>query len=142
MSQTSRSRIRAEGSTQRQVMTEIPRQTRRSDTSSGYTRSSGRHAAVVEKLEIAVSVLLEDAEEAKSRLGAFPGVLELAVSRFLGDRARREHRRGVISSTRRGHFMDSRDRGRSTRDERELASKEYVKARQVERDLEYLNRGA
>ncbi len=110
--------------------------------SSGYSRSSKRHAAVVDKLMIAVRVLDLDGDRERSLLGVFPGVLEGAILRFLGDARRREHRPGVTSSIRRGHFMDSRDRGPKSRAEREQASQETVKARKRERDQEFLNRGA
>ncbi len=141
MSPTSHSPIRAEGSTPSRETTKIQKPTRPSSSSSGSHRSSTRHAAVVEKIEIAVSVLLRDREEVRSLLGVFPGVLELAVSRFLGDVARRAHRRGGTSSIRQGHFMDSRDRGRSNRAEREKASQATVKARKEERDRAFLDRG-
>ncbi len=115
--------------------------TSKEEGSSGSYRSSRRHDALVEKLGIVVKVLVQDGERESSLLGVFPGVLEGALLRFLADVRRREHRPGVTSSIRRGHFMDSRDRGRSSRAERETASQEAVKARKIERDLEFLNRG-
>ncbi len=142
MSQTSRSPIHVEESTRSRVKTGIPKESRTSEGSSAPYRSSRRHVALVEKLAIVVKVLELDADRGRSLLGAFPGVLEGALLRFLGDARRREHRPGVTSSTRRGHFMDSRDRGRSNRAERETASQESVKARKAERDLEFMNRGA
>ncbi len=140
MSPISRSPIRAEESTQRQVTTEIRKgnRTSRPDGSSASYRSS-RHAAVIDKLKIVVKSLELDATRERSLLGVFPGVLEGALSRFLADVMRREHRPGVTSSIRRGHFLD-RDRGPS-RAERELASQATVKARQLARDREYINRG-
>ncbi len=142
MSLISRSQIPAEGSTQRPVTTEIPRGNPTSRGTSGSYRSSRRHDALVEKLGTVVKVLVLDAERERSLLGVFPGVLEGALLRFLGDSRRRERRPGGTSSIRRGHFMDSRDRGPKSRAEREEASQETVKARRLERDREYINREA
>ncbi len=143
MSLTSRSPIPVEGSTQRQVTTAIPRENPISKDSSASSHSSRRHAALVEKLAIVVKVLELDGTRERSLLGVFPGVLEGALLRFLGDARRREHRPGATSSTRRGHFMDSRDRGpKPTRADREKASQDSVRARKSERDREYINRGA
>ncbi len=105
-------------------------------------RSSKRHAAVVEKLLTIVKLLDQDGELEHSSLGVFPAVLGGAASRFLEDcRRRRVRRHEAISSTRPVHFMDSRDRGPSTRAEREAASQATVKARAAERDRAYIDRG-
>ncbi len=141
MSQTSRSPIHVEGSTPRKVTTEIRSQKRTSGTSSGSHRSSTRHAGIVAHLETVVKLLVNDATQERSSLGAFPAVLDGALSRFLEDARRRGLRRGGTSSTRQNHFMDSRDRGPRTRAEREEASQLSVKARRQERDQEIINRG-
>ncbi len=114
---------------------------------SASSRSSKRHSGVVEKLMTCVNVLVEDDGLEHSSLGVFPGVLEGALSRFLED-VRLRLRRGrsarlpaATSSTRRDHFMDSRDRGPSSRADREAASQASVKARREERDREFINRG-
>lgn len=142
MSLISRSQIPAGGSTPRKVTTGIQRGNPTSSSDgSASSRSSRRHDALVEKLGTCVSVLVQDGTRERSLLGVFPGVLEGALLRFLGDARRRERRPGGTSSTRRGHFMDIRDRGPSpTRAEREKASQATVKSRRDERDREYLNR--
>ncbi len=147
MSPISRSPIPAEESTQKQVTTEIPKgnPTSTGGIASASSRSSRRHDALVAKLVACVNVLVKDGTLAHSSLGVFPGVLEGAVLRFQSDVQRRLRARRPVatSSTRRGHFMDTRDRGPSpTREEREQASKETVRARAKARDQEFLNRGA
>ncbi len=143
MSPTSRSRIHVVESTPSMATTEIQKANRTSPAGSGSasSRSSKRHDALIAKLEAVVNVLVQDAHLEHSLLRVFPGVLEGAVLRFQSDVLRREHRRGVTSSTHRGHFMDSRDRGPKTRAEREEASQDTVKARRRERDQEFINRG-
>ncbi len=143
MSRTSRSPIHAEESTQKPMTKEIKKgnPTSPSDSSESY-RSSRRHAALVAKLQTAVRALEFDEPLKPSLLGAFPGVLEGAVLRFLNDvrvRGRHGRRREATSSTRPGHFMDTRDRG-PDRAESERLSQEGVRARKKERDREYINR--
>ncbi len=126
----------------RKVTTVIQKATHPLGSSLESPRSSTRHAAVVKNLLTAVSVLEGDAGLQTSLLGVFPGVLDGAVSRFLSDVRRRAHRQGVTSSTRPGHFMDIRDRGRRSRADREQDAQAMVKERARERDFERLNRGA
>lgn len=143
MSLTSRSPIHVEGSTQSPVMTKIPNTTSRG----GYSqpsRSSSRHAGVVKKLRGVFAAIQGDQTRDVSFL---PRVsvedLGRALSSFLVEA--RHGRQGELplgdtSSTRRGHFMDSRDPGRKTRAEREDDTRKRVQANKLIRDAKKLKK--
>ena len=138
MSQTSRSQIPVAGSTPSKAMIALRRVTRRGNSSSASFRFL-RHAAVVGNLRRVHAKVLVDAGAGESSLPAVSvHALALALSGFLQE-IRVAEPRGLLqegtSSTPQGHFMDSRDRGRKTRAEREAEAQERVRENKRKRDL-------